>query len=178
MPLPEPSSASFKRHYTDLQREAILDAVLRLEISQRAVTRHANGGTLPNPKQPGETLPAFPISRQTIANYVARGGDEYRAYLLQDSSRADATIAKIQGAAVAALERKLREYEDLTKAGDPPTVKQWQELVSAAGAARRMIRPPKPTNPAPGQNEPTGRGKPTRGKEAGKPDILGRMGIE
>ena len=176
MPLPEPTSASFKRHYSDQQKNAILDAHCRLGMSQRQITRHANAGTLPDPKRPGETLASFDISRGTVAIYIHRGAEDYRAFLLESPEHAmDAVDA---GTAELLLQagQGIRELKRRRKAGEDVDPKELQRLATLYATLRRAIRNPKTAiQPAGRKPNPEAGQKPQKPKT---PEILKALGVD
>jgi hypothetical protein len=175
MPLPEPSSASFKRHYTEAQKNAILDAHCRLDMSQRAITRHCHAGTLPDPSRPGETVPSFDISRGTVAIYIHRGADDYRALLLEDGKVATGAVDRGTAEMILHVEKQIDDVKRRRRAGEAIDPKELQQITTLLATLRRAIRHVKPPNPQAGRKQ-----NPEAGGKTGKPEtpeILQRMGL-
>jgi hypothetical protein len=177
MALPEPSSASFKRHYTEAQKNAILDAHCRLDMSQRAITRHCHAGTLPDPGRPGETVPSFDISRGTVAIYIHRGADDYRALLLEDGKVATGAVDTGTAELVLHAEQRIRDLKRRRRAGEEIDYRELQQLATLLATLRRAIRHVKPPNPPAGRKQiPQAGSAPLQGKPE-TPEILQRMGL-
>jgi hypothetical protein len=143
------------RIYNDLQRQALLTAVVLDGLTIAEAQRRAIAGELPG-------TPAFNIKYNSAADIVRRGREAFEIRALRDPEHARKTLDADALLVCGYAHLATKAIEKAVKAGETPDAATVRKAADAITSARRALGPA-PRKPAPKPEPETPHDKPVNG---------------